>query len=199
MEVKAQAKYIKIAPRKVRLVVHLVRGMNVSKAVDQLTFANKRAAKPILKLVNSAIANAEHNFELDKNNLYIKSLIAGEGPIAYRWMPRAFGRATKLRKKTTHVYLILDEKVPSKKVKKEIKKDGKKISEVSKQDIKQDPSPAKVDVMEENMTREDKSAKAEPVFDVRMKGKHRNAQHQDKKESKEKGFLKKMFRRKSGS
>ena len=92
MEIKAKLKYLKISPRKVRLVVDVIRGMEVVKALEQLQFINKRAARPVAKLINSAVANAEHNFELEKNNLYIKEIKVDEGATLHRWKPRARGR-----------------------------------------------------------------------------------------------------------
>lgn len=109
MEVRAHLRYLRLAPRKVRLVVNLVRGMPVDQAVDQLTVLPKRAAQPVLKLLNSAVANAEHNFKLDPKTLRIKSIVANEGPRLKRWQPRAFGRAAEILKKMTHVTIILED------------------------------------------------------------------------------------------
>ena len=100
MEVKAKLKYIRISPRKVRLVADLVRKMEVNKALDQIKFSGKKSAKPLSKLINSAIANAANNFELDKNNLYIKEIRVDEGQTLKRWMPKARGRATPIMKKS---------------------------------------------------------------------------------------------------
>lgn len=109
MEVRAHLRYLRIAPRKVRLVVNLVRGMPVDQAVDQLTVLPKRAALPVLKLVKSAVANAEHNFKLDPKQLRIKSIVANEGPKLKRWQPRAFGRAAEILKRMTHVTIVLED------------------------------------------------------------------------------------------
>ncbi|MBU4422019.1 50S ribosomal protein L22 [Patescibacteria group bacterium] len=109
MEIKAKVRYLRMSPRKVRLVVDLIRGKKVSEALDILTFSNKWAKKPVIKLLNSAVANAEHNFELQKDNLYIKAIKADGGPMLKRWMPRAFGRAGAIRKRTCHIEIILDE------------------------------------------------------------------------------------------
>jgi len=109
MELKASAKHIRMSPRKVRLVADLVRSLEVGKALDQLRFINKWAARPIAKLINSALANAEHNFDLDKNNLYIKKITVDEGTTLHRWMPRAFGRATPIRKRNSHIAIVLAE------------------------------------------------------------------------------------------
>lgn len=100
-----------MSPRKVRLVVDVIRGKAVPLAVTQLQFLQKDAARPVLKLLQSAMANAEHNFKLDPSTLRVKSVVADGGPTLKRWRPRAFGRAAPIRKRTTHITLVLtDEK-----------------------------------------------------------------------------------------
>jgi large subunit ribosomal protein L22 len=111
MEVKAKARHIKMSPKKVRLVANLVRGMDVSAAEAQLTFLKKAAARPVLKLIQSARANATHNFKLDGDGLFIKTITVDGGPVLHRWMPRAFGRATPLRKRSSHITVVLAERV----------------------------------------------------------------------------------------
>ncbi|MBU0625082.1 50S ribosomal protein L22 [Patescibacteria group bacterium] len=110
MEVKAIARNIRMSPRKVRLVADLVRGMDLSEAEAQLTFVRKAAARPVLKLILSAKANAGHNFKLGTDDLYIKTITVDGGPILHRWTPRAFGRATPIRKRTSHITVILSER-----------------------------------------------------------------------------------------
>lgn len=127
MEVRAKLRFLRKSPKKVRLVTDLVRGMKALEAENQLRFLNKSAAKPVLKLLQSAMANAEHNFNLQKENLYIKTITADDGPTLKRWMPRAFGRATNIRKRTSHVHIVLDEIV--KKEEKEEKKSKKEESD----------------------------------------------------------------------
>ncbi len=110
MEVIAKARNLRISPRKVRLVIGLVRGMDVDKAAAQLSFMSKASARPVLKLMQSAMANAEHNFKLNKADLFIKSIVADGGPVMDRWRPRAFGRAAPIRKRTSHVTIVLAER-----------------------------------------------------------------------------------------
>jgi large subunit ribosomal protein L22 len=110
MEVKAFARRIRMSPKKVRLVADIVRGLDVAAAEAQLTFLNKAAARPVLKLIRSAKANAEHNFKLAGEGLYIKTIYVDGGPTLHRWMPRAFGRATPIRKRTSHITIVLDER-----------------------------------------------------------------------------------------
>ncbi len=107
MEVKAKARFIRMSPRKVRLVVDVVRGMQVEQAQTQLQFMNKAAAEPVLKLLNSAIANGVNNFGLTKADLRIASITADDGPTLGRWRARAFGRAAPIRKRMTHIHIIL--------------------------------------------------------------------------------------------
>ncbi len=109
MQVTAKLKYLRIAPRKVRLVADLIRGKKVDKAQIILKFTIKKAAQPTLKLLNSAIANAHHNFQIEPENLYISKITVDEGPKYKRWMPRARGQAYEIQKKTSHINLILDQ------------------------------------------------------------------------------------------
>lgn len=115
MEVKAKARYIRMSPRKVRLVVDLIRGLNVQEAKAQLSFSKKAAAEPVLKLLNSAIANATHNFNMEASDLYVKTITADGGPTLKRWRPRAFGRAGAIRKRTSHINIVLASRAQEKK------------------------------------------------------------------------------------
>jgi large subunit ribosomal protein L22 len=109
MKVKAYLRYLRIAPRKVRLVADLIRGKRVKEAKNTLTFCRKKAALPLLKLLNSAIANAKHNFKLDEDNLFISEILVNEGPRLKRIFPRSRGRADIIQKKTSHVSIFLEE------------------------------------------------------------------------------------------
>ncbi|MZG29379.1 MAG: 50S ribosomal protein L22 [Nitrospinae bacterium] len=111
MEVKAQLRHTRTAPRKARLVADLIRGKNVNDAINILAFTRKRAADKIQKLLKSAIANAEENHKiLDVDDLVIKNVQVDEGVTWKRNMPRARGMATMIQKKTSHITLILEEK-----------------------------------------------------------------------------------------
>lgn len=110
MEVRAHLRYLRIAPRKVRLVIDLIRGRSLAQAVDQLTILPKGAARPVFKLLQSAAANAEHNFHLDRASLSVKSIVANEGPKLKRYRPRAFGRAAAILKRSSHVTVVLEGK-----------------------------------------------------------------------------------------
>lgn len=130
MEITARAKYIRMSPRKIRLVANLITGMDTDKAKWQLTFNKKVASNTLLKILNSAIANAKENYGADEKNLKVKSVTVDGGPALKRWMPRAHGRATPLRKETSHVELILVEIIPSGKVKEAKKVDNSDIIKV---------------------------------------------------------------------
>jgi large subunit ribosomal protein L22 len=110
METRAVAKYVRISPRKIRLVMNQVRGKQVGEALNMLSFTPKRGARILKKLVNSAIANAEQNTGVDVDSLYIMQVYADEGPTLKRWRPRAQGRATSIRKRTSHLTVVLNEK-----------------------------------------------------------------------------------------
>ena len=110
METRAVAKFVRISPRKIRLVMNQVRGKQVGEALNMLSFTPKRGARILRKLVNSAIANAEQNTGVDVDSLYIMRVYADEGPTLKRWRPRAQGRATSIRKRTSHLTVVLNEK-----------------------------------------------------------------------------------------
>ena len=109
MESRAVARYIRISPRKVRLIMDQIRGRKVEEALNLLSFAPQKGAFLLRKLISSAVANAEQNFNMDVDNLYIKRIFADEGPTLKRFRPRAMGRATRIRKRTSHLTVILDE------------------------------------------------------------------------------------------
>ncbi len=197
MEIKAKAKHIRMSPRKVRLVVDVARGKEVQTALEQLKFINKLAVRPVVKLINSAIANAKHNFEIEPDNLYIKEIKVDGGPTSHRWMPRAFGRATPLRKRTSHINLVLSE----------IKESGVKQAKKQKIEapIKLESKPKEeggikiVDktekIKEKVEEKEAASEKDKSIVDLRGEGRGKHTKIEGKSH---KGFVGKIFRRKSG-
>ncbi|MBU4346987.1 50S ribosomal protein L22 [Patescibacteria group bacterium] len=197
MEIKAKAKHIKMSPRKVRLVVDVARGKEVQAALEQLKFVNKLAVKPVVKLINSAVANAKHNFEIEPDNLYVKEIKVDEGPTLRRWMPRAFGRATPLRKRTSHINLILSE----------IKESGVKQAKKQKIEapIKLESKPKEEgevkiidktkEIKEKMEEKEAASEKDKSIVDLRGEGRGKHTKIEGKSH---KGFVGKIFRRKSG-
>ena len=103
MEAKAMAKFIRISPRKVQQVIDLIRGKNVDEALAILKHTPKGASPAVEKVLKSAIANAENNNDMDRENLYISEIYANQGPTLKRFRPRAMGRATMIRKRTSHI------------------------------------------------------------------------------------------------
>jgi large subunit ribosomal protein L22 len=109
MKVRAQAKYVRQSPYKVRRVLDLVRGLPVQEAEDVLRLASRGATEPITKVLKSAVANAEHNFALDADYLVVAEAYADEGPTLKRYRPRARGRATRIRKRTSHITIVVSD------------------------------------------------------------------------------------------
>lgn len=175
MEIKANLNHLRMSPRKVRLVIDVIRKMPIDKALDQLQFLNKLASAPVKKLIESAIANAEHNFSIERSNLYIKEIKADEAVTLKRWMPRAHGRATVLRKRACHIKLTLAEIVES----------GKKTARKSKLE-----APVK---LEQVAADADKRTKKD------LKKEEKKASTKANADTSGKGFTTKNFNRKSGT
>ncbi len=144
LQTKATLRKLRVAPRKVRLLIDLIRGMQVDNAIAQLEISKKEAARPVLKLLKSAIANAQHNHGIKPETLVVKIAFVDGGTTLHRWVPKAMGRATPIRKRTSHITIVLegevDEKV-AKKVKAEKKeekktkaKDDKKVEKKDKKE-----------------------------------------------------------------
>ena len=129
-EVKAQLNNFRLAPRKVRSVINLLRGKSVNSALDQLDVMIKRPVDPIKKLLYSAIANAENNFNMVRNNLYIKTFFVNEGVKLVRYRAKGFGRPEPIQKKTSHISIILGERVAG--LRNEVKKQKSKVEEAPK-------------------------------------------------------------------
>ena len=108
MEVRATSRFVRVTAQKARLVVALIRGKPVEKALAVLAYTPKRAARPVLKTLRSAVANAEATQNVDVDALYVKRAFVDEGPTAKRFLPRAHGRATKIFKRTSHITVIVD-------------------------------------------------------------------------------------------
>ncbi len=185
MKVTATLKNLRMSPRKVRLVTRSIVGMNCSVALIQLQNLVKKTSNPLEKLLRSAIANAENNFGLDKDNLFVNNIQVGGGPSLKRWLPRAQGRATLILKRTSQIDLELEERVEGKNRKS--KEQLEKERAVKEKAIK-------------------KSVKEEEVQDAEVVGEKKTATKKTavKKEVPKKGqqqdgnFLNKVFQRKSG-
>ncbi len=108
MEVKAQARFVRVTPFKARRVVDLIRGLHVDEAQRVLRLTPRAAATPVRKVLDSAIANAEHNHQLPARSLYVARAYVDEGPTLKRYRPRALGRAYRIRKRTSHITVVVD-------------------------------------------------------------------------------------------
>lgn len=178
MEIKASLNDLRMSPRKVRLVIDLIRKMPVDKALAQLKFTNKLATEPVAKMIESAIANGVNTYGLDRNNLFIKEIRSDEGTTLKRWMPKAHGRATVIRKRGAHVSVVLGEITDSGKHEKKVVKTEApmKLEDLAKEAEKTSKTSKKKEVEEGTTTVKAKTKKAAP----------------------EKGFAAKVFRRKVG-
>ena len=169
----AQLNYLRIAPRKVRSVADMIKGLSVNEAEAQLLMQPRRSSEPLLKLLRSAISNSKQK-EMKKDKLFIKEIRVNQGPVSKRFMPRAQGRAAMIQKKTSHIVLILGESEKIKGLRFNIVKPGKiKKSEAAK--IMKTKS-ENVEYKEKNKIEEKKDLK--PVKE-------------------EPGIVRKIFRRKS--
>ncbi|TSC91588.1 MAG: LSU ribosomal protein L22p (L17e) [Parcubacteria group bacterium Licking1014_17] len=130
MKVTATLKYLRIAPRKVRLVSEVIKGMDAMAAINQLNYWAKRSARPIIKLLNSAMSNAHNNYGLVKDNLFIKEIRVDEGSKLKRFRAKGFGRAAPIQKKTSHITIVLDEKVAGLKADKKVKEEKPEVKEI---------------------------------------------------------------------
>ena len=178
---KAKLRYLRITPRKVRLVADLIRGETVERAQTILGFAQKRAALPILKLLNQSVANAKNNLQVDEKNLYISQILVDEGIKLKRYLPRARGKADVIHKRTSHITITLDE--ITKKAKKKTKK---------KTETKKAPKP----VAPEKEKESEKKESPKKEIDVKAQ-KVQQRQERRRVKTKKPKFLKRLFRRKA--
>jgi len=107
---RATARMVRIAPRKSRLVIDSIRGKDAAEAISILRFTNRGAAEAVEKVLMSAIANAEHNYDMNVEDLVVKEAYVNEGPTLKRFRPRAQGAASKINKRTSHITIVVSEK-----------------------------------------------------------------------------------------
>src|SRR4030042_3779171 len=189
MKISAKLKNLRISPRKVRLSAGSIKGLDVSDALVQLENTVKRSSPVIGKLLNSAIANAENNFGLDKDNLYVYNIQVEEGTRLKRWLPRAYGRATQLLKRTSNIIITLEERVEGKgrKSKEQMEKIKKEREETKKKMEKE---------LREQKEKEEKEIKEKEGVDKFLADKEKPSYA--KASEGKKGWMKRMFQRKSG-
>jgi len=174
MEIKAKLNYLHVAPRKARLVSNLIKGMDVKEAKTQLRFMPQRTSGYLVKLLDSAVSNAENNFKIDKEGLFVKEIRIDDGVPFKRWRPVSRGRAFQVLKRTCSINLVLGIKEGFKV--KEIKKEVKEIKKETEQ-------------KEIKTTKEESKISSDKI--------KVSAPKELKKVSKFKGLTKKIFRRKS--
>jgi large subunit ribosomal protein L22 len=163
--------------------------MNASAALVQLQHVVKKTSEPLEKLLNSALSNAENNFGLDVDNLFVSSILVGEGAKLKRWLPRAQGRATLILKRTSHIKLELEEKIEGKnrKSKKELDKE------------RADREAARDKMMKDDLAELEKAEKEGEAVSEKAPVKKVTAQKEIATKGQDSGFLKKVFQRKSGA
>lgn len=193
MKVTATLKNLRISPRKVRLVADSVRGMDAKVAEIQLAATIKRSAPDVEKLLKSAIANAENNFGLDKDNLFVEEIQVGEGPRLKRWLPRAHGRATQILKRTSQISLVLNERVEGKnrKTKEQLEKE-RKAREAAKEKMLKE-----FEKMQQQEEEKSESVEKESKATKSVAPQKKAASKVEANKAGENGFLKKVFNRKS--
>lgn len=175
--VHAELRFLRMSPTKVRLVANLIKGLDVERALHQLQFITKTAKNPIRKLLDSAVANAVHNFHLDRNNLYIKIFTVDGGPTVKRWRARAFGKAGMIRKRTSHLTVVLSERVPT-------------VQPLARAEKSPDKSKDEVKTVRPEDIKLEKPQGIETTPAARSE--------LDEKKKQGKGFVKKIFSRKTG-
>jgi large subunit ribosomal protein L22 len=187
MKVTASLNNLRITPRKSKIVADLIKGLDVKDALSQLDIHVKKTSPYLKKLLLSAIANGENNLGLDKDNLYVSDVRVGARPTIKRWMPKAFGRAGKIIKRTAKIEIFLEERVEGKgrKTKEDLEKEKKERLEEKR---KAEKTRTKE---EEKTEKEKKESVAERMNEVKKED------GEIKKDGKAKSWTKKIFRRKS--
>ncbi|MFH1225865.1 MAG: 50S ribosomal protein L22 [bacterium] len=196
METTAKLRFLRMSPLKVRAIADVIRGLGVAEAQKQLQFANRLASRPVLKLLNSAIANAENNHDLIKDNLYVKEIRVDQGPTLKRWQPKAHGRATPLRRRSSHISIILSERKPSQSASRRTR--PKVDAPVLVKDLRDLPRDLKETPSEQSTGIKQTEKEASDIFDARRKGKHRPPEMSGKKKARKGlGQIKSFFSRKA--
>lgn len=183
MKVSAKLNNLRIAPRKTRLVANLIKGLDVQGALNQLDLTVKGSSLSLKKLLESAIANGENNFGIDRNNMYVFDVIVGAGSTLKRWMPKAYGRAGMIHKRTSKIELILEEKVEG--------KDRKSKEQLEKERQQRLEEKRKAERKAEEKKEEKKAASVTP------QSASEEAEKGRKPVEKKRGLAGRIFRRKS--
>ncbi len=198
MDITAHAKYIRISPRRARLVAEMLCGLSVAHAEEQLFATARRAKEPLAKLLHSAVANAEQNFDCMRENLYVKSIVVNEGAMLKRSRPRAFGRATPIRKRSAHMTIVLSEREEGKKGGRARRETLRSQRNAAAHEKKGHATHAHEEEQRQEATTEHR---ATPTVPGRTGSRHHVEGRKENvhDHGKSKGFLKRLFNRKSGS
>ncbi|PJE51360.1 MAG: 50S ribosomal protein L22 [Candidatus Yanofskybacteria bacterium CG10_big_fil_rev_8_21_14_0_10_36_16] len=193
MEVKASLNNLRVSPRKARLVAGLLKGMNFKDAESQLRFMVKKTSGPVSKLLSSAAANAVNNFNLVRDNLYIKSIRVDEGRKLKRFKPKGFGRVMPIQKKTSHIIVVLDERTPG------LREQGATRTKEIKDTVKRSVgmSTEKDVAQNEKEVSEIKEEKTTKKTETKEKDYGKDISRELGKKNMFKGIKNKLFRRKS--
>jgi len=177
MDITARLNFLRIAPRKVRAIAEQLRGLSLDEAESQLMISKRRAAGPFLKLFKSAVANAQNNFSIKKDDLLIKKIDVNEGPTLHRWFPRAFGRAAPINKRSSHLLIVLGAK------------DGVKLNKKEQEKIQKGE--------DEIVKKEEKNQALTKEGGVKKSSEKKINKRTDRTRSNKKGFARKIFSRKT--
>jgi large subunit ribosomal protein L22 len=197
MKVSAKLKNLRIAPRKVRLTSGLIKGMDVTEALSQLETHVKRSNPYMQKLLESAISNGGNNFGLDKNNLYVFDVIVNAGSTLKRWMPKAYGRAGQILKRTSKIEIILDERVEGKGRKSKEQMEKEKQSRAEERKKAEKAASKEIEEKEKKPARNAAQSTAGGGEKAEAKSKTVENKELSKKVEKKGGITSKIFRRKS--
>ncbi|MBI4250158.1 50S ribosomal protein L22 [Candidatus Uhrbacteria bacterium] len=201
MDITAHNRYVRMSARKVRLLADMIRGLDTQTALEQLRYMTRAARVPLEKTVRSAIASAENTYHVQKEHTFVKTITVDIGPGLQRWRPRAFGRAAPIIKHLCHITVVLGEKLDVEKRQGVV---GTSKSAAPHSDEAQRVSPVaseksiSVAVAPANETRPTAADGEKEIFDTAREGRHEYAQKLNREQKKQKGFLKKVFHRKSG-
>ncbi len=185
MKVKASLNNLRIAPRKSKIVADLIKDLDVNEALSQLDVHIKGASPYLKKLLSSAVANGENNLGIDRDNMYVYDAIVGAGPVLKRWMPKAFGRAGKILKRTSNIEIVLEERIEGKgrKTKEQLEKEKKEKAQQKKNMEK------KREQEKEKAEKESEKIKPEKIGEAKKE--------KSKKDNQSKNWASRVFRRKS--
>lgn len=192
MKVKARLNNLRISPRKVRLVADLIRGLDVEEAINQIEASYKRGSLPMKKLILSAMSNGENNLGIDRNNMYVFSILVDGGSSLKRWMPKAYGRASQILKRTSQVEVVLEERIEGKG-----RKSQEELEEARKKRMESKIKREK-EMRREAQEKEDSAKSKESSTKVSEKNKEKSVEKgRAFEEKKGKGWASRIFRRKS--